>query len=327
MLLAFVLTMVLVAEPSPPPTATPRPTPAVRATPTVFSETYGRKLPPDIPKQSGIAGPPAPTPTLDPGSLAGAASQIKLRRSAEDARITNANVGSQGGMGTPDLYLVGFLEKTPEVISTHRQVVGIIEELNREPTIWKTPDWVRRLSEANARFRAAIEQLRALVPLSTQRAAHDTLVEGFSEIARGVTIAIQAAEAKDEQALAPASEAVRRGNRLCTEAFQSLRGKGDQTAQSELANDSEFVYDAPTIIKTHCEAEWPNDYRMLEYCIEHQQEGLAGLRARSFSDQIRASVLLKIRSKCKSDWPTDYQMRDHCESQQVQAYERLNPRQ
>jgi hypothetical protein len=305
------------AQPTPSPTPTPRPK--------YVSETYGRKLPQDFQPQGGPESTPEPSSPSEAGSLAGLAAHIKLRRSAGGGPITNANLGSMEGSGTPELYRLGFLSKAPEVISTHREIEDIFAEIYRDPKIWKTAGWAARLKHAEGRFHAAIEHLNALTPPSTEKAAHEKLIEGLSEIDRGVAIAVRAAEANDESAVAPGVEAVRRGNRLCTEAVAALGGHGERHAQGALADDSEYLYDAPAIIKTHCEGEWPSDYRMRQYCIEKQEDGLAELRARSFSDGLSASVLLGIRSKCKADWPTDYRMRNYCEAKQVEAYRKLNP--
>lgn len=62
-------------------------------------------------------------------------------------------------------------------------------------------------------------------------------------------------------------------------------------------------------IKSSCEREWKDDYRMVEYCIKQQTEAWSNLRGWSGS----------IKDKCAKEWGTDYRMVEYCTKKQSEA--------
>jgi len=93
-----------------------------------------------------------------------------------------------------------------------------------------------------------------------------------------------------------------------------------QKAPTEIKSNSET--NTTAIIGTKCEAEWPNDAKMKNYCIEQQNDGLTTLNLGKPKDMSDSDFLV-IRNKCKSEWPTDFKMRAYCESQQYDGVRTL----
>ncbi len=80
--------------------------------------------------------------------------------------------------------------------------------------------------------------------------------------------------------------------------------------------------DAETVIRKHCEKEWPSDFSMRAYCIEQQQKALTELRRGRPAD-IPENIFELIRSKCAKEWPDDFGMRQYCEEEQIRSYRKL----
>jgi hypothetical protein len=80
--------------------------------------------------------------------------------------------------------------------------------------------------------------------------------------------------------------------------------------------------DAALIIEQKCAEEWPNDFKMRNYCQKQQQEGISILD-RGMPNGIQPDAFRIIRGKCASEWPRDFKMRAYCESQQYEAYRAL----
>jgi hypothetical protein len=68
-------------------------------------------------------------------------------------------------------------------------------------------------------------------------------------------------------------------------------------------------------IGAKCAADWPDDYRMQEYCVKTQRESSDALDARSMTGSREQG----IRAKCQKDWSDDYKMRNYCEEQQLKS--------
>jgi hypothetical protein len=72
-------------------------------------------------------------------------------------------------------------------------------------------------------------------------------------------------------------------------------------------------------VRSHCAAEWPNDFRMRAYCEDQQNDALRRLQGRRMDSGDERT----IRATCASEWPGDYRMRDYCEEQQLNALRRF----
>src|SRR5262245_6307742 len=72
-------------------------------------------------------------------------------------------------------------------------------------------------------------------------------------------------------------------------------------------------------IQARCAKEWPDDFRMREFCEKQQTEGAGKLNDRSMSSNEERM----IRAKCEQDWGTDYRMRNYCEERQLEAMRAL----
>lgn len=86
-------------------------------------------------------------------------------------------------------------------------------------------------------------------------------------------------------------------------------------------------------ILDHCGADWPDDYRMQEHCVEQQRGALENVRSWMRSHLADGSTeaaiarepeRAKILLKCNEDWPApEYRMLWHCIEEQEKALERL----
>ncbi len=79
---------------------------------------------------------------------------------------------------------------------------------------------------------------------------------------------------------------------------------------------------AQTIIETHCEQQWPDDYSMRAFCIEQQERALGQLKSGRPID-IPEDVFHKIRRRSAEQWPTDFSMRLFAEQQEFESYRKL----
>ncbi len=83
--------------------------------------------------------------------------------------------------------------------------------------------------------------------------------------------------------------------------------------------------DFVALAKTHCRAEWPDDFQMQGYCLKQQAEGMLKLKAAS--DSI-GKPLEKALEKCTEEWTKervpDWQMIGHCAETQADAFRKLN---
>lgn len=86
--------------------------------------------------------------------------------------------------------------------------------------------------------------------------------------------------------------------------------------------DDEYS-DAEGIIKTYCEAQWANDYRMQAHCIDKQRDAVEQLRSQTRAG-VPDEIFLRIRKKARQEWPNDFEMRLHTENQQLEAYRKLH---
>lgn len=75
-------------------------------------------------------------------------------------------------------------------------------------------------------------------------------------------------------------------------------------------------------ITQHCEADWPDDFRMRAFCEQQQRNGLNTLN-QGKPDDISEGEFSTIRSSCTRDWPDDFRMRAFCEEQQYKAVREL----
>ncbi len=79
------------------------------------------------------------------------------------------------------------------------------------------------------------------------------------------------------------------------------------------------------LARQHCSAEWPADFRMQEYCLKQQAEGMIEFKA--VSDQY-GKAIEKTLETCTEQWTKDripdWRMIGYCAKQQAEAYARLN---
>ncbi len=78
-------------------------------------------------------------------------------------------------------------------------------------------------------------------------------------------------------------------------------------------------------IKSDCSQDWPNNYRMQEYCIDTQVESynnLVNVKNRGLSSDLQS-----IFAQCLADWKSangrNWRMVEYCFENQVESYDRL----
>ena len=92
--------------------------------------------------------------------------------------------------------------------------------------------------------------------------------------------------------------------------------------------------------RAYCEDEWPNDFRMQEYCYDQQIEAVArvkqllqtaGIFDANFKTTNKAkSPLGKALNMCIEKWKLpkfntyDWRMVEYCIKNQIEAYERIH---
>ena len=96
-----------------------------------------------------------------------------------------------------------------------------------------------------------------------------------------------------------------------------LRAKGNAWTSA-----ASCYSESPAVIRGHCEAKWPTDYRMQAYCIKQQKKAVAKLQRGRPSD-IPGDVFSSVRQKCATKWTGDYRMMEYCERKQYEAYREL----
>ena len=77
------------------------------------------------------------------------------------------------------------------------------------------------------------------------------------------------------------------------------------------------------IIKRFCTAQWPNDFRMQEYCENQQSDAVINTLSKGAPSDVPNGTFQTIRSQCVQQWADDFRMREYCENQQIQSYRRL----
>ncbi len=99
--------------------------------------------------------------------------------------------------------------------------------------------------------------------------------------------------------------------------------KSDPQRTSRLApiQASPQVSGLSTSIREKCAKDWPDDFRMRQFCEQQQSEAALNLR-RPLTSAGKDEAL--IRRKCEKDWPDDYRMRVFCQEQQTKALATLN---
>jgi hypothetical protein len=70
-----------------------------------------------------------------------------------------------------------------------------------------------------------------------------------------------------------------------------------------------------SVIVPRCARDWPDDFRMRQFCEDQQRSAVQSLRSRTMTGGDEGI----IRAKCARDWPDDYRMRNYCEEQQLKA--------
>ena len=104
--------------------------------------------------------------------------------------------------------------------------------------------------------------------------------------------------------------------------------KSDLSSTGPAEHGYEYApdYRIPTQVdvETFCEKEWPDDFRMQEYCQERQFDGvkkvLAYVERYQQSGNVVGTAILK---NCDREWPEDFAMRAYCIERQEEAAERL----
>ncbi len=96
-----------------------------------------------------------------------------------------------------------------------------------------------------------------------------------------------------------------------------------EDAKSTLAAEDE--------IRSSCEQQLPNDYRMQEHCLETQTQGYREVQAFVEKHNIHegsTSPAAMILEMCMTKWGIghfDWRMVVHCAEKQLPAYRRLHP--
>jgi len=108
---------------------------------------------------------------------------------------------------------------------------------------------------------------------------------------------------------------------LVPTANEPAKPKISKTPKPKTDGKDEYA-DADTIIKHHCEKEWPKDFQMRAYCIDEQRKAAATLKLGGPQD-VPEEVFESIRSSCALEWPDDYKMRAYCETEQLEGYRKV----
>jgi hypothetical protein len=96
----------------------------------------------------------------------------------------------------------------------------------------------------------------------------------------------------------------------------------ETTAKKYSATNLNVSSDADQTIEQKCAEEWPNDFRMRNYCQKGQREGVAAL-SQGQPASVSQDAFVIIRGKCAEEWPRDFKMRAYCEKQQYEGYHAL----
>lgn len=93
------------------------------------------------------------------------------------------------------------------------------------------------------------------------------------------------------------------------------------------ADESTLISTGAESIRSFCSKEWPSDYRMQEYCMQQQRDGLG--RVSSLLASI-PSGLTEAYAQCADDWKWgpgrsdyDWRMVAYCMEKQRESYDRL----
>jgi hypothetical protein len=85
--------------------------------------------------------------------------------------------------------------------------------------------------------------------------------------------------------------------------------------------------DYSALARTHCRREWPDDFRMQDYCFTQQVQGMAEFKAAS---EAIGKPLERALEKCVEEWTKDripdFQMIGYCAKTQAESYRRVNER-
>lgn len=125
----------------------------------------------------------------------------------------------------------------------------------------------------------------------------------------------------------------------------SMRASGAARAASlvllvaaSFATQSTLADSTKERIAAHCEAKWPTDYEMQEYCAEQQRDGVRAvfdfLKRYGIGDILddeeqlqrlynERKVPVVIAIDCLQKWDDDYEMIAYCLDQQEQSAKRL----
>jgi hypothetical protein len=72
-------------------------------------------------------------------------------------------------------------------------------------------------------------------------------------------------------------------------------------------------------IRTHCEKEWPTDFRMQAYCQKQAREAAIEMSLRTMTTADQRT----IRTHCQQEWGEDLRMVNYCEKRQLDALRAL----
>lgn len=72
-------------------------------------------------------------------------------------------------------------------------------------------------------------------------------------------------------------------------------------------------------VRTHCEKEWPTDFRMQAYCKKRAREAAIEMSLRTMTTPDQRTV----RTHCQQEWDEDFRMRNYCEKRQLDALREL----
>ena len=96
--------------------------------------------------------------------------------------------------------------------------------------------------------------------------------------------------------------------------------------QEQLANAGARAADpfagAEATIRAHCEAQWGDNFEMLDFCLRNQRDALSALRKGAPAD-IPAETFAGIRTRAEQQWRGDFEMQLNEERRQTEAYRRM----
>jgi hypothetical protein len=281
------------------------------------------------PPPAGAAPQPTVVPTTAPTprparDLSDLAAGVKLRGNPDGSPIVISNRPDAPGATVGSVPTEGpYREQMKAWFASMASLTQELKDLRVfEPSSsWqpRDPSWTESVRELAYRLEAKQRELAAIQPPASASAWHAGFAEVTEDLLRGTRLALQAAETQDSTLADRACNAMKQASQRLDELTRGTQAASGPSTTRGASSSTKSDSDSAAQIKTHCEREWPDDYRMRLYCVNQQKEGLASLQRRVAPAGVSEEELQQIRAKCRAEWPGDYRMENYCEEQQLKA--------